>query len=149
MPLCRVCVRVHTHTHHSCVRRLSPCSPHPSHLLRRPFTLQFISYEKYKILLGEWAGPEHSIAVGLGSGSLAGITAVCATYPLDTMRARMAMQSEGLSKTNYRGLFDALLTVGRTEGAVALYRGLAATVAGAAPYTGLKFAGYEALKRLW
>lgn len=92
---------------------------------------------------------DRPVAAGLGAGSLAGVTAVCATYPLDTVRARMALQTEGLTQTQYRNLFDAVLVVGRTEGVSALYRGLAATVAGAAPYTGLKFGFYEFFKLTW
>ncbi len=43
---------------------------------------------------------------------------------------------------------NALLTIARKEGALTLYRGLTATVGGAAPYTGLKFATYAQVKLL-
>ena len=33
--------------------------------------------------------------VNLVAGALSGVTAVCATYPLDTVRARMALQESG------------------------------------------------------
>lgn len=36
-------------------------------------------------------------------------------------------------------MMDAIITIGKTEGRPSLYRGMAATIAGAAPYTGLKF----------
>ena len=42
---------------------------------------------------------------------------------------------------------DALVMIAKEEGSVALYRGMAATMMGAAPYTGLKFGFYESLKR--
>jgi hypothetical protein len=112
--------------------------------------VQFVSYEKYKGVLREAGPPTASpVVIGLGAGSLAGVTAVCATYPLDVVRARMALQTEGIAQTSYRNMFDALVGVGRTEGARALYRGLAATVVGAAPYTGLKFGFYEFFKLSW
>lgn len=45
-------------------------------------------------------------------------------------------------------MFDALKTIRQAEGIPALYRGMTATLAGAAPYTGLKFAAYDSLKSL-
>eukprot|EP00041_Stephanoeca_diplocostata_P020880 m.477605 g.477605 ORF g.477605 m.477605 type:complete len:300 (+) comp21688_c1_seq25:385-1284(+) len=112
---------------------------------------QFLAYEKYKEtlipLFSDTAGATGKNAVTLAAGSAAGVTAVVLTYPLDVVRARMALQQEGKSTTRYKHMFDALVTVGRTEGTAALYRGLSATVGGAAPYTGLKFCAYEALKR--
>ena len=38
----------------------------------------------------------------------------------------------------YRGVIDALMTISRTEGVLALYKGLSATIMGVAPYAGLK-----------
>lgn len=44
-----------------------------------------------------------------------------------------------ITTTQYKNMMDALVTIGKTEGRPSLYRGMAATIAGAAPYTGLKF----------
>lgn len=44
-----------------------------------------------------------------------------------------------ITTTQYKNMMDALITIGKTEGRPSLYRGMAATIAGAAPYTGLKF----------
>lgn len=40
-------------------------------------------------------GGKPSKLVSLGAGSTAGVTAVAITYPLDVVRARMALQTEG------------------------------------------------------
>lgn len=48
--------------------------------------IQFTSFEMYKKLFGE-----KSIAKFF-AGSAAGVTAVTFTYPLDTIRARLAFQ---------------------------------------------------------
>lgn len=44
-----------------------------------------------------------------------------------------------ITTTQYKNMMDAIITIGKTEGRPSLYRGMAATIAGAAPYTGLKF----------
>ena len=48
---------------------------------------QFTSYEQYKKLFGETSHIGKFLA-----GSAAGVTAVALTYPLDTIRARLAFQ---------------------------------------------------------
>jgi len=48
---------------------------------------QFTSYEQYKKLFGEDSHLGKFLA-----GSAAGVTAVALTYPLDTIRARLAFQ---------------------------------------------------------
>jgi len=111
-------------------------------------SMQFLSYEELKEVVGRNpALDNHPTARSLLAGSGAGLTAVAATYPLDVVRARMAMQNEGLAATSYKNMLDALVVIAKEEGSVALYRGMAATMMGAAPYTGLKFAFYETLKR--
>ena len=46
----------------------------------------------------------------------------------------------------YSGLGDALVTITRKEGFLALYRGWLPSALGAVPYTGFNFAVYESLK---
>lgn len=86
--------------------------------------------------------------VNLASGSCAGLCAVALTYPLDTVRARLAAQHAGVATTHYKGMLDALIRLPKQAGIGALYKGMGATLTGAAPYTALKFATYEALKNL-
>jgi solute carrier family 25 phosphate transporter 23/24/25/41 len=42
---------------------------------------------------------------------------------------------------------DGFITVARTEGLMALYKGLLPTLIGIAPYAALNFASYDLLKR--
>jgi len=99
----------------------------------------FLCYEEYKAaLLGCGA---HKQQAALAAGSLAGVTAVCLTYPLDLVRAAMAKPS-----SVYTSMFHALRSISAERGVGALYSGISATVLGVAPYAGLKFASYEALK---
>jgi len=111
--------------------------------------MQFLSFEKYKeYIQSRPSMNDRPRTTSLFAGSLAGVTAVAVTYPLDTVRARMALQQEGMTKGayQYRGMLDALIKIPQHEGVVGLYRGMAATVTGAAPYTGLKFCAYETFK---
>ena len=121
-------------------------------------SMQFLCLEKTKEAIKTQrvvAMHDRPRLTSLLAGSLAGMTAVVTTYPLDVVRARLALQQESLAghtsrarqcTCQYRGMFDALVKIPREEGMVALYRGVAATVTGAAPYTGLKFGAYETFK---
>jgi len=109
--------------------------------------LQFTSFELFKTLLPSlglgWLGKE-AHTMKFVAGSLAGLTAVSATFPLDTIRARLAFQVVG--ETKYQGIFHAGGSIMRTEGAVGLYRGLTPTLLGIIPYAGLSFYFFELLK---
>jgi len=77
------------------------------------------------------------------AGALAGCTATCLCYPLDVVRMRMAlelMQPRG-------NMVSCLASIGRTEGVRALYFGLPATVAGIIPFSSMKLATYDLLRR--
>ena len=59
------------------------------------FGVKFLALEQFKGLLRRAFAVESksgaaAMALGFGAGSLAGMTAVCATYPFDVLRARMA-----------------------------------------------------------
>jgi solute carrier family 25 phosphate transporter 23/24/25/41 len=76
-----------------------------------------------------------------------------ATYPLDIVRTRLSIQSasfEPLGKRHEKlpGMFTTMKTMYKTEGGmIALYRGLGPTLAGVAPYVGINFATYEAMRK--
>jgi solute carrier family 25 protein 16 len=53
-----------------------------------------------------------TFAAKFGAGALAGVTAVTLTYPLDTIRARLAFQVTGEHK--YTGIINAGTTIYRT-----------------------------------
>lgn len=87
------------------------------------------------------------------AGALAGVTSVIATYPLDIVRTRLSVQSasfEVLGKPTDKlpGMWKSMMDMYRTEGGiVAWYRGLIPTLAGVAPYVGINFATYEAMRK--
>ena len=102
-------------------------------------SLTFLSYEEYKSRLLAADVPKQGAT--LAAGSAAGVTAVVLTYPLDLVRATMA--TPGCKHTS---MLQAMQHVSRERGVLALYSGVSATVVGVAPYAGLKFLSYEALK---
>ncbi|KAF8769862.1 solute carrier family 25 member 16-like isoform X1 [Argiope bruennichi] len=107
--------------------------------------VRFGSFELYKTFLKNVIGTSHS--VNFFAGSLAGITSVMMTYPLDIARARLAFQVTG--EHIYSGIYDTLSCMFRTEGGVrALYKGLIPTILGMIPYGGLSFYTFEELKFL-
>ena len=73
--------------------------------------------------------------IGLAAGSLAGMTAVMATYPLDVIRARLAFQIAG--EALYTGVGHAFKVMLTQEGGIrALYKGIVPTMLGMVPYAG-------------
>ncbi|GFZ01288.1 adenine nucleotide transporter 1 [Actinidia rufa] len=72
----------------------------------------------------------------LGAGACTGIIAMLATYPMDMVRGRLAVQTEA-SPRQYRGIFHALSTVFREEGPRALYKVWLPSVIGVQPVASL------------
>ncbi|XP_061379147.1 solute carrier family 25 member 16-like [Danaus plexippus] len=108
---------------------------------------QFTSFEIYKRYLSGLSVPlvQHGDKFVAGAG--AGVTAVTLTYPLDTIRARLAFQVTG--EHRYNGIVDAATTIFKTEGGIlALYRGFVPTMVGMVPYAGFSFYCFESLKFL-
>ncbi|KAG7259981.1 hypothetical protein CRUP_026538 [Coryphaenoides rupestris] len=78
------------------------------------------------------------------AGSLAGITATMLTYPLDMVRARMAVTAREI----YSNILHVFVRISREEGVRTLYRGFTPTILGVIPYAGITFFTYESLKKL-
>ncbi|XP_050434365.1 solute carrier family 25 member 16-like [Adelges cooleyi] len=109
--------------------------------------IQFTSFEFYKTLLGSILGKGSHIGKFM-SGSLAGVTAVTFTYPLDTIRARLAFQVTG--EHVYNGIAHTAKSIVQKEGGIkALYRGFVPTLCGMVPYAGLTFFCFETIKKFF
>ncbi|XP_051883332.1 graves disease carrier protein isoform X1 [Pristis pectinata] len=108
--------------------------------------IQFTAFDRYrKILISKLgiAGHVHRLM----AGSMAGITAVVCTYPLDMIRARLAFQVKGEHK--YTGIIDAFRVIYTQEGGFrGFYRGLTPTIIGMAPYAGISFFTFGTLKSI-
>ncbi|OSX66216.1 hypothetical protein POSPLADRAFT_1177643 [Postia placenta MAD-698-R-SB12] len=143
--------------------------------------VQFTTYEQLKKYFTNYGATPLDTPTRLTAGALAGITSVCATYPLDLVRSRLSIATASIplpassppanSMPSQPSLTSAYhtasvsrpavhafgpqeltmwgmtLRVVRKEGGVrALYRGIMATATGVAPYVGINFAAYEALR---
>jgi solute carrier family 25 phosphate transporter 23/24/25/41 len=99
---------------------------------------QLTAYDALKKAL---AGEDGALAVRsrLAAGALAGALATLATHPLDTLRLRMAV--DPAATTVAKGV----AALAKEGGAKAFYRGLAASVAGIAPYMALELACFDLL----
>lgn len=92
---------------------------------------QFTAFEVYKKYFSNFLGPTPYITHSdkFFAGACAGLTAVSLTYPLDTIRARLAFQITGEHK--YTGILHTASSILREEGGVrALYRGFLPTLVG-------------------
>lgn len=106
--------------------------------------IQFTSFEIYKKYLDGVFGETSHIDKFL-AGAAAGLTSVTCTYPLDTIRARLAFQITG--EHVYTGIAHAAVTIFKEEGGTrALYRGFTPTLMGMIPYAGLSFYCFEYIK---
>uniref|UniRef100_A0A672R9K7 Mitochondrial coenzyme A transporter SLC25A42 n=1 Tax=Sinocyclocheilus grahami TaxID=75366 RepID=A0A672R9K7_SINGR len=109
--------------------------------------IQFCAHEQYKRILGQYYGFQGKAlppVPRLLAGSLAGTTAALITYPLDMVRARMAVTP----KEMYSNILHVFVRISREEGLQTLYRGFTPTILGVVPYAGLSFFTYETLKKL-
>ncbi|CAG8898934.1 unnamed protein product [Penicillium salamii] len=134
--------------------------------------IKFLAYEQIRAVL--IPSSEHETPFRrLISGSLAGVTSVCFTYPLELMRVRMAFET---SHSHRSGLLDIMRqiyheraapaprsaaatessTVAAVEGAAStvnkiaprtglinFYRGFAPTILGMLPYAGISFLTHD------
>ncbi|DBA83687.1 TPA: hypothetical protein ACH3X1_006230 [Trebouxia sp. C0004] len=97
---------------------------------------QLYSYEVLKKRFQNEKG-ELSISSRLAAGGLAGMVATLVTYPLDTLRLRIAVDP---SMRGIRGASAALFREGSYS---AFFRGLTASLIGIAPYMALELASYD------
>lgn len=134
--------------------------------------IKFLAYEQIRAVF--IPSSEHETPIRrLISGSLAGVTSVCFTYPLELMRVRMAFET---SHTHRSGILDIMRqiyyeraqpsprstaaaessTIAAAEGAasavnkiaprtglVNFYRGFAPTILGMLPYAGISFLTHD------
>lgn len=116
--------------------------------------LRIIPYSAVKFAAFETLKPYFANSKGelsnirrLVAGALAGITATIATYPLDVLRTRFAVQDAKNPK--YTGVFQAFKRIIEEEGIGALYTGFPTTIIGVIPYEGGQFMMHDYLKKLW
>ncbi|XP_034439399.1 mitochondrial coenzyme A transporter SLC25A42-like [Hippoglossus hippoglossus] len=109
--------------------------------------IQFCSHDQYKKKLGNYYGYQGKALPPFPrflAGSLAGTTAAMLTYPLDMVRARMAVTA----KEMYCNIMHVFVRISQEEGVKTLYRGFTPTILGVIPYAGITFFTYETLKKL-
>jgi len=106
--------------------------------------VQFASYERFKTALIKQGEDDLTVWTRLFAGAAAGITSVTVTYPLDLIRTRLSVQTA--ENWKYNGIVNCAIVIARTEGPLALYKGINPTVLGIAPYVGLNFMCYETMK---
>jgi len=77
------------------------------------------------------------------AGAISGAVAQSFTYPLDVLRRRFQINSMSGLGYQYKGFFDAVRVIFRTEGVRGLYKGLIPNLIKVAPSIGSSFASYE------
>ncbi|XP_061753288.1 mitoferrin-1 isoform X1 [Nerophis ophidion] len=90
--------------------------------------------------------PHVSVTTHMTAGAVAGVLEHTVMYPVDSVKTRMqSLQPD--PNAQYRGVYEALKRIIRTEGFFRPLRGLNITVMGAGPAHALYFACYERVKR--
>jgi len=106
------------------------------------------SYEIAKQHLLQYEVVQKSPFLAFLSAGMFAETMACAIFvPVDVIKERLQVQSN-LKIYNYSGGWDALKTIGRTEGIRGIYRAYGATIASFGPFSALYFMFYEQFKRL-
>ncbi|CAK9800587.1 Mitochondrial coenzyme A transporter SLC25A42 [Anthophora plagiata] len=106
--------------------------------------VQFTAHEQWKRILGVNGLEREKPGLNFLAGSLAGVVSQGVTYPLDLMRARMAVTQ----KAEYKTLRQIFVRIYMEEGILAYYRGFTATLLGVIPYAGCSFFTYDLLRNI-
>jgi solute carrier family 25 protein 43 len=83
------------------------------------------------------------------AGAGAGLVATVVTYPLDMLKTRLTTNHVHKGRAHYKGILDAVKTISREEGSLALYKGLWTSLLGVIPFAGGTFMAYNFIKRAW
>ncbi|XP_051508534.1 calcium-binding mitochondrial carrier protein SCaMC-2-A [Myxocyprinus asiaticus] len=106
--------------------------------------LKFMAYEQIKRLMGS-SQETLGITERFVAGSLAGVIAQSAIYPMEVLKTRLALRKTG----QYKGISDCAKQILRGEGVCAFYKGYVPNMLGIIPYAGIDLAVYETLKNTW
>jgi len=115
--------------------------------------IKFVAYEQFRTILMPTRAQESSIRHFM-AGSMAGVTSVLFTYPLELVRVRLAydVRQNGKEKPSLRLTFQqiyneraALQQRGISWRFLNFYRGFLPTLAGMVPYAGVSFLTYSAV----
>lgn len=118
--------------------------------------IKFVAYEQYRAIIMPTRAQETS-AKQFIAGSLAGVTSVLFTYPLDLIRVRLAyhVKEAGTKRPTLTGtikqIYGEPAALDRKYGHFRLlnfYRGFLPTVAGMIPYAGVSFWTYHTVTQL-
>lgn len=82
---------------------------------------------------------KHTYYINILSGSLAGVSSILITYPLDLARTVMAVDVNKNSNKKYKGIFDCISKCYKIEGLKGLYAGIIPNVFANFIYRGLLF----------
>ena len=115
--------------------------------------MQFFSFDVYSSFLKNSRSKNDNPLISnywrlqgerLVSGALAGATSVAFTYPLDLMRARMAVQMS--AKGERIGIIKTFRSILNEGGSYSFFRGIKPTLLGILPYAGFAFLGFHSIK---
>nr|CAB3266174.1 mitochondrial glutamate carrier 1 [Phallusia mammillata] len=81
------------------------------------------------------------------NGGIAGFTGVCATFPIDLCKTRLQNQSVQHGQRMYKGMFDCMKQVFRSEGFFGLYRGALPNLLLIVPEKTIKLTVNDVLRR--
>lgn len=109
--------------------------------------VKFVAYEQYRHIL--IPAPEYEVAWRRTlTGSLAGVTSVFCSYPLDLMRVRLAFETRSEHRLSLwklcRNIYHEPKTSYALMGGLSnFYRGFSPTMLGMLPYAGVSFLTYD------
>ncbi|SCU89334.1 LAFA_0E17348g1_1 [Lachancea sp. 'fantastica'] len=113
-------------------------------------SLNFTVYEQLRELIPAGVDPTWATFYKLSIGAVSGGVAQTVTYPFDLLRRRFQVLAMNQNALGYRytGIFDALRTIGRTEGFKGYYKGLTANLFKVIPSTAVSWVVYEAIREI-
>ena len=82
------------------------------------------------------------------SGGAAGATSLCVVYPLDFARTRLAADMGSGQDRQFKGPFDCISKIFKSDGLPGLYRGFGISVLGIMAYRGCYFGLYDTGKEI-
>lgn len=102
------------------------------------------TFKKYLNPYNKKTQPGMFFIGNIASGGAAGASSLCFVYPLDFARTRLAVDvGKSGSDRQFNGLLDCIVKIGKSDGALGLYRGFGISVMGIIAYRGAYFGLFD------